>query len=255
MAIKRLTAPEMIQLSAPWTNANDAAGAAIAKVPLLAGLLPQLKAAHQAIFAAQVATEDPRTKALSQAEAELDGTHDSLARGIYVSLTVLSEFSASGEELLRLRDLLFPEGLEHTQKTYRGEAGHAAIVASRLDDGVKARIKSVSLHDKNLLDLVSAWLEAARKLGELEEERARLTAPAATSAAQLNDARLAWIRVANALLANAELAGIDDDTNRTLFAALRAAGRTADARKRSSKQNPNPVEPPANPVGTGNAAQ
>jgi len=254
MAIKRLTAQEMFQVSAPWVDPTNAAGAAIAKAPLLVGLLPQLKAAHAAIFAAQVATEDPRAKALSEAEAELDGKHDALARGIYGSLSMLAEFSPSSEELLRLRDLLLPEGLEHTQKTYRGEAGHAALVAGRLDDGVRARLKSVNLHDKNLLDLVDAWLGAAQKLGELEEERARLTAPSASSASQLNDARLAWIRVTNALIANAGLEDIDSNADRILFSALRAASRTADARKRASKQDRNPAEPEQAPVSTGGAA-
>lgn len=250
MAIKRLTAQEMVQLSTPWVNPNDQAGIALAKLPLLAGLLPQLKAAHEAIFAAQVATEDPRAKALSQAEAELDATHDALTRGIYGSLTMLAEFSPSAEELLRLRDMLLPEGLEHTRKTYRGEAGHAALIAARLDDGVRARLKSVTLHDKNLLDVVNAWLAAAHKLGELEEERARLTAPAATSAAQLNDARIAWIRVTNALVANAELVKLDKEDDRILFSALRAAARTADSRNRSPKE-PTPVNPTGEPAPSG----
>jgi len=124
-----------------------------------------------------------------------------------------------------------------------------------LDDGVRARLKSVSLHDTNLLELVDAWLGAAQKLGELEEERARLTAPSASSASQLHDARLAWIRVTNALIANAELEDIDSDADRILFSALRAAGRTADARKRTSKKDVNPAEPELAPEGTGGAAQ
>jgi len=46
MALKRLTAQEMVQLSAPWISAKDPARAALEKVPLLAALLPQIPKAH-----------------------------------------------------------------------------------------------------------------------------------------------------------------------------------------------------------------
>ncbi len=165
-----------------------------------------------------------------------------MARGVYNALTALSEVTNASEELLRLRDLLLPEGLTHTQLTYRGEAGHAALVSSRLDDALRARLKSVTLHDKTLLDLLEAWLATASKLGALEEQRARLSAPAATTAAQVSAARMAWVRVTNTLVANAELAGLDNDSDRTLFAALRAAERTADSRgKGGTKQVAGPA--------------
>jgi hypothetical protein len=212
-------------------------------------LLPPITAAHSALFAIQVQPGDPKAKSLSDAEATLDATHDALTRGIYTTLTVLSQLAGSSEELLRLRDLLLPEGLMHAQLTYRGEAGHAALVSSRLDDALRARLKSIVLHDKTLLELVDAWLAAAKELGSLEEQRARLSAPAETTAAQVSAARMAWVRVVNALVANAELAGLDNDGDRTLF----AAERTADARRRAGTERvpppapaPVPNSPPAN---------
>jgi hypothetical protein len=243
MALKRLTVQEMVQLSKPWITPSDPGRTAIEKIPLLAALLPRIEAAHNAIFAIQVETEDPKTKALSEQEAELDAEHDTLVRGVYGALSMISEVSTQKDELLRLRDLILPEGLEHARKTYRGEAGHAALVAARLDDATRARLKNIVLHDKTLLELVDAWLTAAKELGDLEEERARLAAPAASNAAQINDARIGWVRVANALVANAELAGIDPDTDRTLFSALRAAERTADGRRRPHPEPPAPVPP------------
>ena len=240
MALKRLRAQEMIQISSPWVTTDDPANAAIARYPLLAALLPRLETAQRAIFELQTGSEDPKSKSLSQAEAELDATHDGLVRGIHESLTALAQFSATGEELLRLRHLLLPDGLEHTRKTYRGEAGHAAMVQSRLDETLRARLKSVTLHDQSLLDLVESWLDSAQKLGAMEEERARLAAPAAT-AAEVNAARLAWIRVVNALVANAELAEVDEATDHLLFSALRAAARTADSRRRAHREAPAPV--------------
>jgi hypothetical protein len=226
MALKKMTVEEMIPVSAPWVSAGNVAHRTIEKIPLLAALLPQLQAAHSAIFAVRVQTEDPKVQRLSQQEADLDAKHDALVRGIYGSLTMLAQVSSTSDELLGLRDLLFPEGAAHTQKTYRGEAGHAALVAARLDANLQARLKAVSLQEKSLLDLVNQWLGVAKQLGDLEEERARLSQPSSSSAAEINNARLGWVRVANALVANAELAGLDDDTDRLLFSALRAAEHT-----------------------------
>lgn len=240
MALKRLTAQEMIQVSTPWVTVDDPARLVLNKVSALAALVPQLEAAHRAIFSLQLEAGDPKAKKLSVNEAELDATHDALVRGIYVSLSTIAEFSPSGEELLRLRDLLLPDGLEHARKTYRGEAGHAALIGSRLDDALRARLGRVALHDKSLLDLVDAWLEAASKLGALEEERARLDDPSTKTAGQINAARIGWVRVVNALVTIAELSSLDADSDRVLFSALRAAEHTADNRRRSKRE---PISP------------
>ena len=67
------------------------------------------------------------------------------------------------------------------------------------------------------MELVNQWLGVAKQLGDLEEERARLSQPSSSGAAEVNNARIGWVRVANALLANAELVGLDDDTDRPTF--------------------------------------
>lgn len=61
MALKRLTVQEMVPLSTPWVTANDPARVALEKVPVLAALLPQVAAAHSALFAIQVEREDSRS--------------------------------------------------------------------------------------------------------------------------------------------------------------------------------------------------
>jgi hypothetical protein len=245
MSLKRLTTDEMNPLSAPLVTEGNPARVALERIPILSSLLPQLLSAHTGILSVRTVVEDPKVRELSEREAELDADHDERVRGIYNSLTALAQVSGTGAELIRLRDMLFPEGLEHTRKTYRGQAGHAAAVAARLDADAQARLRAVSLHDKNLLDLVNGWLAAARQLGELEEQRARLV-PAPSSQADINAARLAWVRVMNALVANAELAGIDADTDRLLFSALRAAEKTADARGRAKASSaPAPAPAPA----------
>lgn len=232
MALVRLTVEEMVQLSAPWVTADDPAHTIMLSVPLMAALLPGVEAAHQLIMSMIPAAESPKFKELSAAEAELDVRHDTLVRGIYGGLSSMALISAHGAELLSLRDLLLPEGLQHTQKTYRGEAGYAALLASRLDADTRQRLAAVKLHDQTLEALVDEWLNIAGQLGALEQQKAQLVGPTGNTALEISQARYGWVRVVKALLANAELAQINDEQDRVLFAALRAAELTADRRKR-----------------------
>ncbi len=256
MAVKMLTVEEMNQVSAPWVTEGNPARAAIEKTPLLAALWPQLQSAHAAIFALRAATDEPKIRELSARQAVLDAAHDDHVRGIHGALTSLAQVSGARTELLALRDSLFPEGLPHTNLTYRGEAGHGAMLEARLDDRLRARLKAVNLHDKNLLDLTLEWLGLARQIGQLEDERARLS-PAPSPASEINRARLGWIRITNALLANAELAGIDSATEHLLFAPLRAAEAAAESRGKkriggaasTSADTPQGQTTPATPAG------
>jgi len=68
MALLRLTAAEMIQLSAAWVTPNDEAHQILMSVPPLAALLPQVEAAHQLIISMIPATESPKVKELSAIE-------------------------------------------------------------------------------------------------------------------------------------------------------------------------------------------
>jgi hypothetical protein len=101
-----------------------------------------------------------------------------------------------------------------------------------MDSALEARLKTVNLHDRNLLELVHEWQIVAKQMGQLEDERARL-APGSTSAADIIKARLAWVRVMNALQANAELAQVDESTDHLLFDPLRAAEKAASNRGKS----------------------
>lgn len=232
MALLRLTAAEMVQLSAPWVAPNDEAHQIVMSIPLLAALLPQVEAAHELIFSMIPAAESPKVKELSATEAEVDDQHDTLVRGIHGGLSSMALVSANGAELISLRDLLLPQGLLHARKSYRGEAGHAALLEPRLDTETRKRLAAVRLHDRTLEALVDEWLKLARQLGELEEQKARLVGSIGNTALEISQARYGWIRVAKALLANAELAQITEEQDRVLFAALRAAEITAARRKR-----------------------
>lgn len=222
----------MVQLSEPWVTPDNEAHTILNGVPLLAALLPQIEGAHQLLMSMIPAADSPKFKELSAAEAELDVKHDTLVRGIHGGLTSIALISANGAELLSLRDFLLPEGLAHTQKSYRGEAGHAKLVESRLDADMRKRLSAVTLHDRTLEALVDEWLGVAKQLGALEEQKAKLVGPDGNTAFEISQARFGWIRVVKALLANAELAPIDEAQDRVLFGALHAAELAADRRKR-----------------------
>jgi hypothetical protein len=242
MAPKSLTVEEMNQISEPLVAEGNPARAALEKIPLLAALLPQLQAVHAGIVAVRPPQDDPRAREISGRLAALDLEHDTRVRGIHGALTGLAQVSTAGSELLALRDELYPQGLGHTQMTFRGEAGHAAAIATRMDTALEARLKAVNLHDRNLLDLVHEWQSVAKQMGQLEEERARLM-PGVPAAGEILKARLAWVRVMNALVANAELAATDETTDRLLFGPLRAAEKAAANRGKAK-----PVEAPTTPA-------
>ena len=72
MALLRLTAAEMVQLSAPWVAPDDEAHHIASSIALLAALLPQVEAAHQLIISMIPAAESPKMKELSATEADVD---------------------------------------------------------------------------------------------------------------------------------------------------------------------------------------
>jgi hypothetical protein len=243
MALKWLTAEEMVAISAAWVTANQEGRAAIERIPVLKGLLPNLEKVHAAMVQLR-SREAPRLSAISQKETEIDAKHDMLVRGIVGTLTMLAPVSDDREELLAIRDKLFPEGLAHTKLSYRGEAGHVAVAAEQLDDAMKARLKAIAVHKKTMLDLVVAWIETGDQLRMLEDEKARLSETSPSVGAETQATRMAWGRLAKAMMVNAKLAEIDDATDQLLFSALRTAERAAESRAHG-KVVPAPVAPVA----------
>lgn len=254
MALKRLTNEEMVQVSGEWVVAGSPARKAMLAKEELSGLVPRVEAAHTGLLALQPTAPTARAASLMAEAAALDQTHDTLIRGVHGllgGLILLADTPEQAEAYAHLRTVLLPEGLDHIQKTYRGEAGAAEMLASRLEADAAARkqLKDIQVGKKPLAAFVTRWIEAARQLGKLESERAQLDAtPAEGGGAKLLAARNGWIRAVNALLANAELAEVDEATDRLIFGTLRAAERNADRRGRGGDKSGE--TPPPAPVGT-----
>jgi hypothetical protein len=240
MAFKRFYFEEMLQLSGTWVDPASKAHKAILATPDLAPMMPRLTAAHNVLASlAQPAKEDPRLAAIIKEETALDPRHDDIIRGGYGLLTsAVLLLGEGGAELLALRDTLFPDGLESTQKSYRAEAGQAAQLAARLTPALRAQLASIVVGpkgDKKTLEhFVDELITIGARLGVLEDDKGRLQpAPSEQgtgAGAALLAARNQWVRVVNALVANSELAGLDTEIDKLLFGPLRAAEKAADRR-------------------------
>ncbi|OJY15338.1 MAG: hypothetical protein BGO98_23200 [Myxococcales bacterium 68-20] len=95
-----------------------------------------------------------------------------------------------------------------------------------------------------LTAFVNERIQLGAKLGQLEDERAKLLAAPGESDGPANvEARNAWIRAGNALVANAELS---QEQRAVIFSALRQAEARADRRGKAAPAEPTPG--PADPV-------
>jgi hypothetical protein len=240
MALKRLFSEEMLQISGTLVDPKSRAHKAILATPDLAPSMPRLTAAHTVLAQlSQPVDADPRLAAIVKEEATLDPRHDDIIRGGYSLLTGAAFLlGADGAELLALRDTLFPDGLSSTQKSYRAEAGQAAQLATRLTPALRAQLASIVVGpkgDKQTLEhFVDELITIGARLGDLEDDKGRLQATPSTTGtgtgAALLAARNQWVRVGNALVANGELAGLDEETDLLIFGPLRAAEKAADRR-------------------------
>lgn len=244
MELRKLLEPEMGQISGPWVTEANPVRSAIEARSMLAALLPQLTAAHAAIVALGAQSSDPDIRKLSAEANRLDAQHDDYIRTIYDALTVLAKTSKAGDQLLRMRDSLFPEGRRHINRSHSAEAGHAAALASTVGADALARMKAVAVGDMTLFDLYSQYQETAKQLGAVDEKRARLNQPAVTPAAQVQAVRRQWIRWANILVDTAANADLDAETDALLFGPLREMVERANSRWHTK------IAPAAAPVPT-----
>ncbi len=238
MALKRLYTGEMVSLSGPWTQSEHADRVLLASIPATAALLPQLDAAHANLFSMQVAPEStPRLNVIGKAQKRIDVRHDDVIRGLFGLLQSLAFLTPDADLAVRLHHLLavlLPEGLDAVLKSYRDEAGQAALIESRLSPDEVSLLKRVKTLEGTAWDSVREWISLAAQLGVLEEERAGVKEAPGPAPADVVTARNAWIQTINAIRTVLELVSSNDPgveliLNRIGEAERKAAHRVATA--------------------------
>ncbi len=229
MSLKALLLEEMVRVSEPWIDPEKDAHRILSETELLVGISGLVAEAHRALVET-LPENDERAAQLTREMAEADAEHDRRLRLVYETMNVLAAMEDTGE-IQALLDKILPDGLAHNTRTYRAEAGHTLLVQARLTAADKALMKAQKVGGTHLFAIVESWLEAGRTLGELEEERVQLDGPGKSATGAINAVRLRWIQVVNALVALAKLAGLSEEEDRVLFAALRDAERKSDERR------------------------
>jgi hypothetical protein len=257
MPFKNLNTEEMITLSGAWLDAGTEAHAAIVATPELSPSLSRLKDAHNAIKANAQPGARSRITAIIEEEARLDLRYDAIVRGAFGTLTSLAELIGGddGPSLISLRGTLFPNGLQSQLKTYRAEAGQAQQLSDRMTPELRAQTDAIAIsigpNTKTLSAYIDEFIAIGNQLGALEDEKARLEGDPSRGA-ELVKARNLWVRVMNAMVVNAELADLDEETEALVFGPLRDAEKKADERARqaaakakAAKVGPGKTEPGA----------
>ncbi len=248
MALNSLLTGEMVTVARGWTEPGPARDALVAR-PSLAGFVPKLQAVLGGIVAANRPANGAHTAALDALAAEataVDAIHDSAVVATHRYLEALAEVSGDGT-LLELLAVLLPHGRGHARLSFRGEAGEAALLTERLaaNPALKKRLTEIPVLKGNLWTTVDQWLSAAKRLGEIEAERAQLLRAELDQATRSDGvrARNEWVRLVHALRAVAEIEELDEATQALIFGALDATEAAATRRTRTTRLSP-PGETP-----------
>ena len=109
----------------------------------------------------------------------------------------LADDNAHAARYLELRELLFPRGLSVLFEGYLYEAAEARSLRARLTPAYGDALRAVRVGATNLHDVVLRMLDAAERLGALEEKRADLEhawlVEGHDAVSDVARVRLAWI--------------------------------------------------------------
>jgi hypothetical protein len=247
MALKRLYTGEMVSLSAPLTKSDHPDRKILADIPATAALLPELDGAHGSLLSTQVKPEaETRLAAIIKAEKILDVRHDDLIRGLsglLTSLAYLTQDPALAAGVLHVQSVLLPDGLDAVIKSYREEAGQAALLESRLSAADIALLKKIKILEGTAWDAIKEWMDVGARLGALEDERAGLPETTGPAPADVVTARNKWIRTINAIRSVLDLVSADHPGVVKILNRLTEAERKADRRIASAEAAQVPSDP------------
>jgi hypothetical protein len=260
MALKHLTTAQMVSLSGPLVQAGHPDRMALATFAELNGLLPKLTTAHTGLLDTHTPVDSSeQLVTIRQAQKQLDGRFDDLARGIHslpLALAYLVKSQPLAQQLRDLQQVLTPDGLALVQKSYREEAGQAALLESRLTGDHVSLMKTIQTPEGTLEDAVLEFISTGKQLGALEDSRAAVQKTGPTPADAVK-ARNRWIRTINAMLSLIELLDEPSEAVRAIVQRIQIAaakaeinqGTTDDARTSASEDDSTMQDPAAPAVG------
>jgi hypothetical protein len=258
----------MLSHTGQWLE-NDELRAQLIAHPIGAALMAEVERIHTRL-AGQAERRRQLDVLLAQLGAllsALDLTHDSMARAIHGMLEALlaaaRDATAAGF-YLRLRDLLFPEGLSIVSRTYSYEAGAIKALEARVtaDDIAAMATIRVGTGAETLADWYRAWIESGKGLGKHVHERDVLLARtvrggSAADTVDLRAVRLDWINIVRTFLSSLDIMRVSLEVRERLLSPLEASIeqvlRTR-AGKELPEETPGGEEPEAQPgdeIGTG----
>lgn len=245
MAWKHLRTGEMLSLTSPLLDPQHPEQQALSAEPLTAAILPYVEGAHQRLLKTQVRDNvQARVAELGLKQAEVDSLHDALKRAVYDMLGAAAIGALDQDYAARcnaLRALVLPEGYSGLNRSYRDEAGQAALLAERLGADEIALLEGIRIGSRSAWSLLQQVLELAAELGRLQDEREKAEREGA-SPADVVAARNRWIRVINVLMAAIEL--IEEPSAALLSVTRRFGEAEKRVNRRGSGQNSTP-EPSA----------
>jgi hypothetical protein len=261
MALRNLSTETMLSHSAEWLDPNKNVHPLLHKHDATRGLVKRLDTAHSGLLATFRVTDtgDDKLAVIQGQEDAADGLHDRKARGVHGLFTALAELTdhpETREKLLATRDRLFPDGLDVIRWSYSDEAGNALVLAERLDPGTRASLTEIGAHAGAEAFQVDSQLDAmilaGKQLGELEQEKARLTGQPVVPLASRSAARNEWIRLVDLIVRNVEssdeIQAADRSTilDRLRAEEARADHRVAEQRRKNARQKADATkaEPP-----------
>lgn len=230
MAIRDLSVGQMIQVSNSWLE-NKKNKATLSKLDKVSPWLPGLAKAAESLKAQNAARMSNQTalgKVMAAQEAE-DAVHDRLVRGgmgLMAALENLApELNQPPGAFLTLQKELFPAGLQMGQRSYADEAAEHKLAPTRISAASKPLLQ-LKLGPGTLESVIGLWLDSAKRLDHLEQQRNALVGEGEVhkAAGNVRDARNAWTKAASAIETNLmalEPDELDEITRNVLLATLR----------------------------------
>ncbi len=217
MDLKSMSVNIMLNLTGAWleqTPENKFLLTINEAGPVGAACLYKMSNAHTRLLDVDIRRRaaEAELAALIEELGDLDQTHDRKCRSAYKHLGGLIDGADTPEEVEEYQAIqteLFPIGMRVVSLPYIEEGGAAIALEKRISEATWAKLKEITVGKHTLADLVSAWIDAGKRLGKAAQRRAELEAALGRKGSMnaeinLHGARLEWIQAIRSLLVEIE---------------------------------------------------